>query len=120
MTFSPPPPPVSRAARSTGKQLAPKTALDVDFGDADLAQIIYVDHYGNAMTGLRAEGVDTRRPLHVADRTIHHARVFSDVPRGELFWYENSIGLVEIAANQASAASLLGIAVGDRAALAAL
>ena len=34
-----------------------------------------------------------------------HARVFSDVQPGELFWYENSIGLVEIAANRASAAA---------------
>jgi S-adenosyl-L-methionine hydrolase (adenosine-forming) len=39
--------------------------------------------------------------------------VFSDVAPAELFWYANSIGLVEIAANQASASSMLGVAVGD-------
>jgi S-adenosylmethionine hydrolase len=30
-----------------------------------------------------------------------------------MFWYVNSVGLVEIAANRGSAAALLGLAVGD-------
>jgi S-adenosylmethionine hydrolase len=43
---------------------------------------------------------------------LAQAKTFSDVPVGELFWYENSVGLVEIAANQASAATLLQLGVG--------
>src|SRR6266568_3295511 len=35
--------------------LRPVKGLSVDFGAEDLAEIVYVDHYGNAMTGLRAE-----------------------------------------------------------------
>jgi S-adenosylmethionine hydrolase len=32
---------------------------------------------------------------------------------GQLFWYENANGLVEIAVNQGSAAQVLGAAIGD-------
>jgi S-adenosylmethionine hydrolase len=40
------------------------------------------------------------------------------VPPGEIFWYENSIGLAEIAANSASAAERLGLTVGSAVGLA--
>jgi S-adenosylmethionine hydrolase len=86
---------------------------EVDLGAGDLARVIFVDHYGNAITGLRAPSINPGATLRVKDRAVRHSRVFSAVPAGELFWYENSIGLVEIAAGSASAASLLGIAVGE-------
>jgi S-adenosylmethionine hydrolase len=87
--------------------------LEVRFGPGDLPRIIYVDHYGNAITGVRATSVQPDHTACVRGRLIERARVFSDVPAGELFWYENSIGLVEIAANQANAAAVLGLAVGE-------
>jgi S-adenosylmethionine hydrolase len=87
--------------------------LAVQLEHADLARIIYIDHYGNLLTGLRATALDTRAMIRVRERVLPNARVFSEVPRGELFWYENSIGLVEIAANQSSASRLLGAAMGD-------
>src|SRR6266705_3503826 len=34
--------------------LAPVQGLSIDFGAADLTEIIYFDHYGNAVTGWRA------------------------------------------------------------------
>ncbi|MCZ7566429.1 MAG: SAM-dependent chlorinase/fluorinase [Burkholderiales bacterium] len=88
-------------------------ALDVDLGAEDLSEIVYVDHYGNAFTGLRAAGLPTERVLLARGRAIAHARVFAAVPRGTPFWYENSSGLVEIAANGTSAARALGLAIGD-------
>ena len=88
--------------------------LHVQLDRADLPRIIYVDHYGNLLTGLRASALDKRAIVRLNDRVLTHARVFSDVPIGELFWYENSIGLVEIAANQASASRALSAAIGDR------
>jgi S-adenosylmethionine hydrolase len=107
---------------ATGKAdvrtLAPKADVDVMLQRSDLARIIYVDHYGNAMTGIRASGLPPSATLGVSGRQIRHARVFSDVTAGELFWYENSIGLVELAANQRSAAVLLRLAVGDSIAIA--
>jgi hypothetical protein len=98
--------------------LGRKTGLVHDFGENDLAEIIYVDHYGNAMTGLRAGGVPRHGRLLVNDRSIERARVFSEVPQGEIFWYENSLGLAEIAANAASAAGALGLRIGDAVGLA--
>jgi S-adenosylmethionine hydrolase len=96
-----------RAAKLEGK-----ARLAQCFGGDDLAEVIYVDHYGNAMTGLRASGLQRKASLVVEGRRIARARVFSDVPPGEAFWYENSIGLVEIAANSTSAAGKLGLTVG--------
>lgn len=88
-------------------------ALDVNYGADDLAQIIYIDHYGNAMTGLRASNVPRTTALEAMGRRIPWARVFSDVPAGSAFWYENSIGLVEVAVNRGNAAAQLGLGVGD-------
>lgn len=95
------------------EQLETKPGLEVNFGGADLLELIYVDHYGNAMTGLRAHGVAHDSRVVVVGRWIGHARVFSEVMAGGVFWYENSLGLVEIAANSASAAVKLGLRVGQ-------
>ena len=93
-------------------QLEQKTGLDVSLGGGDLAEVIYIDHYGNAFTGLRAGSLARDARVVIGDRRIHHARVFSEVAEGEVFWYENSLGLVEIAANSANAAAKLGLRVG--------
>jgi S-adenosylmethionine hydrolase len=94
------------------KALHRRERLDVELGPGDLAKIIHIDRYGNAITGIRASSVHGESTLCVEHRPLPRAGVFSDVPAGELFWYENSIGLVEIAANQASAAALLGLRIG--------
>ena len=87
---------------------APWVLLDT----ADLARVIYVDHYGNAMTGLRAAFVAPGARLRVGRRALARAETFGAVRRGTAFWYENSLGLVEIAANRASAAHKLGLRIG--------
>ena len=79
----------------------------------DLAEVIYIDKFGNAMTGLRASMAGTTATLNVGDMALPRATTFSDVARGEAFWYENSSGLVEIAVNQGSAAEGLRIQVGS-------
>jgi len=88
----------------------PRVLLGAD----DRAAVIYIDHYGNAMTGLR----DDRRPrsarLRVGRRRLSFARAFEDAPRNGAFWTVNSLGMVEIAANRASAARRLGLRVGRR------
>ncbi len=94
-------------------QLEPKAGLDVQFGAADLAEIIHIDHYGNAMSGLRAAGVGREARFSVNGQLLSHARVFSAVPPGTAFWYENSLGLVEFAVNAASASEQLRIRVGS-------
>jgi len=79
----------------------------------DLAEIVYIDHYGNAVTGLRAAALPLDARLAAGGRTIAHARTFSDVPPGTAFWYENSNGLVEIAVNLGRAEAALGLALGS-------
>jgi S-adenosylmethionine hydrolase len=79
---------------------------------ADLAQVIYIDHYGNAVTGLRAECAAQPSTLRVRGHRLRFAPTFGTVPVGLPFWYINSIGLIEIAVNQGRADRTLGLAVG--------
>lgn len=78
----------------------------------DLPEVIYVDGFGNAWTGLRGAALGAPAVLRCGGRTLQRARTFGDVPPGVVFWYENSCGLVEIAGNQANAAQMLGLSVG--------
>jgi S-adenosylmethionine hydrolase len=96
-----------------GPGLSRKPRLATDLGGEDLAEIIYIDHFGNAMTGLRATGIVPDTRLMVGDCEVTHARVFSAVRPGELFWYANSIGLVEIAGDMTSAAGRIGLRIGQ-------
>ncbi len=79
----------------------------------DLAEIIYVDNFGNAMTGMRARGLAMKCQLEAGEHMMERFRTFSDLPSGASFWYENSSGLAEIAVNQGRADQLLGLAIGD-------
>ena len=83
----------------------------------DLAEIVYVDHYGNAMTGLRGRCVSESAQLVAGGQTIRHAPVFAAAPAGAPLWYVNSNGLVEIAVNRGRADRLLGLAIGSPIAL---
>lgn len=78
----------------------------------ELWEILYVDHYGNAVTGIRAAVLRLDAVLQVAGRCCAFRRTFSEARAGEAFWYQNANGLVEIAFNQNSAAQQLGLAVG--------
>jgi hypothetical protein len=78
----------------------------------DLSEIVYVDHFGNAMTGLRAAMLEPNARLAAAGRLLERERTFSDRPPGAAFWYENSNGLAEIAVNQGRADRDLGLAIG--------
>jgi S-adenosylmethionine hydrolase len=83
----------------------------------DLGEIVYVDHYGNALTGLRGGALAHTARLVVGrerrGERVPHATVFSAAPAGLPFWYVNSNGLVEIAVNGGRADRLLDLAVGS-------
>ena len=78
----------------------------------DLPEIVYIDGYGNAITGLRAAILSEKTELAVKGRVLTRARTFSDAPPGAGFWYENSNGLAEIAVNAGRADSVLSLAIG--------
>ncbi len=81
--------------------------------DVELDEVVYIDWFGNALTGRRAQTLDETDELEVCARVISFARTYSRVPIGTAFWYANSLGLVEVAVNQGSAAEALGIRVGS-------
>jgi S-adenosylmethionine hydrolase len=95
-----------------GALLPPEAGRYTDWPD-DLAQIVYRDHYGNAMTGLRAATLPAGARLVAGGRVLPRARTFSDMAVGEAFWYENANGLAEIAVNQGRADEALALAIGS-------
>jgi S-adenosylmethionine hydrolase len=92
--------------------LRPSSMVGADWPD-DLCKVVYVDDYGNLITGVRACALDRDEGLRAAGRQIRCARSFCEVPAGQVFWYENAFGLVEIAVNQGRADLALGIGPGD-------
>lgn len=78
----------------------------------DLPEIVYIDRFGNALTGLRATLLPPAVRLAAGGRVLPRGRTFTDAAPGEAFWYENSNGLAEIAVNGGRAASVLGLAIG--------
>jgi S-adenosylmethionine hydrolase len=78
------------------------------------ARVVYIDAYGNLITGVASKDIDINTKIIVRDRPIGYAETFCRVAPGELFWYRNSQGLVEISARESSAATILSLALGDQ------
>jgi len=102
---------LARGDEVPGEPVDPSSLGPGDWPD-DLAEIIYLDDFGNAMTGMRASILNPRQQLTVHGRRISRARTFGDVAPGTAFWYANSCALVEIAVNQGNAREQLGLEVG--------
>ncbi len=79
----------------------------------DLAEVVYVDVYGNAMIGVRATVIDRTAGVRIRDHVIPFRRTFSDVEVGAPLCYENANGLLEVALNQGSAADFFDLRVGS-------
>jgi S-adenosyl-L-methionine hydrolase (adenosine-forming) len=77
-----------------------------------LAEIIYVDHYGNAVTGILADL--SIQQIEVSGKKVPIIRTFSDVDVGKPLAYENANGLLEIAVNQGRADDYFDLRVGSR------
>lgn len=82
---------------------------------ADLDAIIYFDCYGNAMTGLRYDKKMSGNQLQIGDLLLEQAETFCKVRKNQVFWYQNSAGLVEVAVNQGNAKIQLNLELGMRA-----
>lgn len=106
-------------ARGRTDRLEPAQPTRFPERPARPAVVVYVDGYGNAMTGLEAESLPQDAVIEAGGRRLSRARTFGEVPAGEPFWYENSLGRAEIAANGTSAAALLGLAPGTQVTLTA-
>lgn len=108
-------PVAARLARGESPAGEPRDASwsrQTDWPD-DLAEVVYIDHYGNAMTGLRAVMLDDDTRLAIGGRVLDRGRFFGERASGEAFWYENANGLAEIAVNQGRADETLGLSIGS-------
>jgi len=105
------------ASLATGQVVARSpldpAAIDRPDWPDELARIVYVDVYGNAMTGIRASTLPADAVLTAGGTRIAPARTFGAVGPGEPLWYGNSNGLAEIAVNRGRAEDVLGLKVGD-------
>jgi S-adenosylmethionine hydrolase len=79
----------------------------------DLARILYIDGYGNAMTGIRASTLPANAIIEVGNHHLQRGRTFADVAPGAALWYENSNGLAEIAVNQGRADRTFALRIGS-------
>lgn len=91
--------------------LAAPPPVGADWPD-DWPAVVYTDHYGNAMSGVRAAAVSPAATFVVDGAVLPRGRTFCDAPPGEALVYENSCGLLEIAVNGGSAAGRFRLAPG--------
>lgn len=92
--------------------LQPFVHNDLSAWPHDLAAVIYFDHYGNAMTGLRYRESYAGKTLTLNGLVIGQADTFSAVQEQQAFWYKNSCGLIEIAVNKGHAKQQLNLQLG--------
>ncbi|NKD84838.1 SAM-dependent chlorinase/fluorinase [Haematospirillum jordaniae] len=81
-------------------------------GQAVWQKVVYIDHYGNAMTGIRGADVGNQDTLEVSGYLLRRQRTFGMGENRVPFWYVNSNGLVELAIRNGSMASAFGIVPG--------
>ncbi len=76
----------------------------------DLARVVYIDGFGNLVLGVRAQGP---MEVRIGKMRLPWRRTFAEVPPGEALAYCGSLGLVEIAVREGSAAARFGLGLGD-------
>jgi S-adenosylmethionine hydrolase len=95
-----------------GEPIDPAALVRAAPPDPATLRVLYIDAYGNAMLDRAAADLPAAARLSTGGTPLPRARTFADVPPGTPFWYENSLGLAEIAVSQGNAARTLGLAVG--------
>ena len=95
-----------------GYECALQPLSDFSHWPDDVAEIVYIDAFGNAMTGWRGSKIEQNQVLCVNGHDLVYALRFGAVEDGIAFWYVNSCGLVEIAVNGGNAALKLSLKIG--------
>ena len=103
---------LARGEKPAGPVLENSRCLKNDW-PVNYPAVVYIDYFGNVLTGIHAKSISDDDRINIAGEQLEYSRTFSDVSPGQLFWYRNANGLIEVAANQASAAVRLGVQVGD-------
>lgn len=105
------------AARLARGEMPPGVQIDWPVSVAaanDLPEVIFIDHYGNAITGVCARNLSPTACLNIGEQIIMRENTFCKVTEGQVFCYKNANELMEIAINQGNAAHELGLSIGSR------
>ena len=78
----------------------------------DLREIVFIDGFGNAVTGSRASTWPSEAALDIGGRRLLRARTFADVEPGQPLFYGNAHGLIEVAVNGGRADKELSLTIG--------
>lgn len=103
---------LARKAPSQDLQIVEPLSLCPGLWPDDLAEVLYIDGFGNAITGIRVGSMPDVARLHVAGQELTWARTFAEAEAGVPFWFRNAFGLAEIAVSMGNAADALGLRVG--------
>jgi hypothetical protein len=103
---------IARDQVPSGQEYPVSERCRIEWPD-DLAEVIYVDAFGNAVTGVRASAVPPRSAVNLGGYSLMKANTFVDVPPSRAFWYENASGLIEIAVNRGHAADRFMLRIGS-------
>jgi S-adenosyl-L-methionine hydrolase (adenosine-forming) len=106
-----------RARRAvTGDAISP-ILLDIFPAERsdNVGRIVYIDHFGNAMTNIPGEALmGKNRSVRVRRKWLVIKKTYGDAAPGEALALIGSGGFVEIAVRNGSAAKKLSLRVGDR------
>jgi len=95
----------------SGKSISVDSIVDSQWA-LNLYSIIYIDHFGNAMSGIQANNLAQNAVISINNKSIRYARTYSEVELGVPFWYPNANGLIEVAVNQGSASQYFELTIG--------
>jgi len=87
--------------------------IDAHFLPDTSQRIIFVDPYGNLITGIYGQDVSKSQKIEIGNRILSYADRFELVNEGEGFWYINANGLLEVAVNKGNAADVFACKCGD-------
>jgi len=102
---------LARGEMPPGEELDSARLVMPDWPE-DLLEIVYLDHFGSAISGLRVSSITTADSIEIAGKKCEFRRTFGEAEHGIPFWYENANGLVEIALPKGHAVDELGLEVG--------
>ncbi len=87
-------------------------------GDRLVAEVLWVDRFGNVQLNVDSDELETfpdpvTLSFHTTVRGARRARAYGDIPTGAIGLVVDAYGLVSVCADRRSAASELGLGVGD-------
>lgn len=103
---------ISSGSKPKLESISIEKLIGSDWPD-NLFEIIYIDHYGNAITGIKSNQINKNQQLKINEHHLKYAEAFYNVGKGKCFWYCNSNGLIEIAAREISIAEMLKLSIGN-------